>query len=308
MTTKFGPSPTRRQMMAGAVAAVAAPLILPRAVQAASFGAATLTTVSDGHLTLPADMVIDGLPPEIDAVLTQYGLSRDQAFLPECNLTLWQDGENTVIFDTGAGPDFMPSTGILLDSLAAAGIDPLDVTHVVFTHAHPDHLWGAVDDFDEPVFANARHMMGRVERDYWLDPATIDSIGAARQSFVAGALRRLDLLSDYLEVFDAETEILPGINAIASPGHTPGHMVFEARSGSESALILGDAIGNHHLSFANPMWQVGSDQDQETGAQTRKALFDRITADQMAIVGFHLPNGGIGRADTSGDGYVFVQS
>ena len=309
MTNIYGSSLTRRQILAGAAATASAQFLLPHSLYAAPVGTATLTTVSDGNLSLPAGFSTDGMPPEIDPVLAKHGLSRDMPFTPECNLTLWQDGKNTVIFDAGAGPDFMPSTGILLDSLDAAGIAPDDVTHVVFTHAHPDHLWGVIDDFDDPMFFNARHMMGRVERDYWLNPNTVDTIGVERQAFVAGALRRLELLGDRIEVFEAETEILPGIYAQASGGHTPGHMAFELRSGSETALVLGDAIGNHHMSFANPLWELNSDQDKAEAAKTRAKLFDRITAEQMAIVGFHLPNGGFGRVETASDGgYQFVQS
>ena len=83
-------------------------------------------------------------------------------------------------------------------------------------------------------------------------------------------------------------------------------MSFELRQGNDAALVLGDSIGNHHVAFRRPDWHSGSDQDQEMAAKTRQMLFDRLTHEDMRIVGFHLPNGGIGRAVTGEDGYRFV--
>ena len=149
-------------------------------------------------------------------------------------------------------------------------------------------------------------MIGRVERDYWLDPATPDTIGEARLAFAAGAIRYLGALEDRLTVFEDGAEILPGVAARATFGHTPGHMSFELRGGNESVMVLGDCIGNDHVAFARPEWVSGSDQDQEMGARTRSALLDQLASEKMAFVGFHLPYPGIGRAETSSEGYRFI--
>ena len=101
-------------------------------------------------------------------------------------------------------------------------------------------------------------------------------------------------------------EVLPGILAHDTPCHTLGHMAFEIRQGTEAALVVGDAIGNGHLAFARPDWASGSDQDAETGIATRTRLLDQLATDQMAMVGFHLPGGGLGRVERGGDAYRFV--
>ena len=110
---------------------------------------------------------------------------------------------------------------------------------------------------------------------------------------------------------DTETpsgdEVLPGIAAVASFGHTPGHMSFELRNGSDAALVIGDAINNHHVAFARPDWPSGADQDQDTAAATRLALLDRLAAEQMLAVGFHLPDGGMGRVERDADAFRFVR-
>ncbi|KGM89469.1 Zn-dependent hydrolase [Roseovarius mucosus DSM 17069] len=297
----------RRQILAamGASALVG----LPRPSFAATeltLGNFRITTLSDGNLVLPMDFLLGNLPAADAApVLAQYGITGDTVE-PPCNLTLFQDAERTVLFDAGSGSGFMPSAGKILEALDAIGVSADDITHVLFTHAHPDHLWGVLDDFDDPVFANASYMIGQAEWEYWTDPATVESIGAERASFAVGAARRLAAIEDRMEFIDGGQEVLPGILAHDTPGHTPGHMAFEIRQGTEAALVVGDAIGNGHLAFARPDWASGSDQDAETGIATRTRLLDQLATDQMAMVGFHLPGGGLGRVERNGDAYRFV--
>ena len=290
--------------------AAALPLVgvLPQfATAEVDLGSATLTTVSDGNLVLPGSFIFERMPKDdLASILTEMGLSTER-LTPECNLALYRDGTNTVLFDVGSGPDFMPSAGNIVDSLDALGLSPEDVTHVVFTHAHPDHIWGLLDEFDEPLFYEATYMMGRAEWDYWWNPETVTNIGEARAAFAVGAKRRMEAIEDSVILFDDGEEILSGIAALSTPGHTPGHMGFELRQGSQAALIVGDAIGNHHVAFRKPGWESGSDQDAALAVKTRAMLFDRLTHEELTLVGFHLPGGGIGRAEAHGDGFRFVE-
>ncbi|MCH2164347.1 MAG: MBL fold metallo-hydrolase [Marinovum sp.] len=285
----------------GVLAAVPAP-ILARL----ELGSANLQTVSDGNLVLPGSFIFDGMPEgELQTVLEAFELSSDR-ITPPCNLTLLQDGPRNILFDVGSGPDFMPTAGNVVASLEAIGLAPEDITHVVFTHAHPDHIWGLLDDFDEPVFYEATYMMGKAEWEYWWNPATVDTIGDARAAFAVGAKRRMEAVEDKIILFGDGDEVLPGIAALATPGHTPGHMAFEVRQGSTGALVVGDAIGNHHVAFRRPSWVSGSDQDGEMAAASRTMLFDRLTNEDLTVVGFHLPAGGIGHAEMHDDGFLFV--
>ncbi|MGX9856372.1 MBL fold metallo-hydrolase [Limimaricola variabilis] len=296
---------TRRNMLRG-TAGLGASLAFGRvwAATEMDLGDLRITTLSDGYLQLPESFLIGDLPrDEARAILDAAGVAAG-GYEPPCNVTLLRSGEDVVLFDAGAGPGFMDSTGRLPDALAALDLSPGDVTHVVFTHGHPDHLWGAIDDFDEPLFANARHLMGRVERDYWLDPETPETIGAERQSFAAGAARRIELLQDMLETFEEGDEVLPGVLARASFGHTPGHMSFEIGGGR--ALIAGDSIGNAHLAFARPDWPMPADQDPELAARTRLALLQELAERGVPLIGFHLPDGGVGRVEKGDEGYSFV--
>jgi glyoxylase-like metal-dependent hydrolase (beta-lactamase superfamily II) len=271
-----------------------------------ALGGASLTTVSDGSLILPGSFIFEPMPKgELAPILAEYGVSNER-LTPECNLALYRDGTNTVLFDVGSGADFAPTAGTVVESLDALGLTPEDITHVLFTHAHPDHLWGLLDEFDDPLFYDATYMMGRAEWDYWWNPETVNTIGDARAAFAVGAKRRMEAIENQVEFFDDGDEVLPGIAAVLTPGHTPGHMAFEVRQGSEAALIVGDAIGNHHVAFAKPGWESGSDQDAATAVGTRKMLLDRLSSEDLSIVGFHLPGGGMGRVEKANDGYRFV--
>jgi glyoxylase-like metal-dependent hydrolase (beta-lactamase superfamily II) len=302
---------TRRRLMASATAALAA-TAMPRrgwTQTTLTMGDTEIMTLSDGTLSLPPDFIFGTMPQDaLGPVLADLGVDPAAPLTPPCNLTLLRRGDTLALFDAGSGLSFQPSAGQLPDALDAAGIDPFDITHVIFTHGHPDHLWGVLDDFDEPYFANAEHMMGGVEFDYWMDDATVSTIGEERASFAVGAKRRLEIIGDAVTRFGDGDEVLPGVLAALTPGHTPGHMGFVIGEGSDAVMVVGDAIGNDHVAFARPGWVSGSDQDPDMAAATRLGLFDRITADRMTLIGFHLGQGGIGTVEAAGEGYRFLPS
>jgi len=295
----------RRSFITGATAATAASLSPFRgwAKTSLSLGQVQIDTLSDGYLIQPGAFALGDLSPDAARpILARYGITPDR-FEPPCNVTLLRDGTNTVLFDVGSGPDFVPTAGTLMDAFDTLGITPDDITHVVFTHTHADHLWGLLDDFDDLMFPDAQHMIGKTEFDYWTDPETVNNVSENRVQMAVGAKRRLDAIEDQIITFRDGEEILPGIMARATFGHTPGHMSFQTAGG---AMILGDAVVNHHLAFERPDWHAGPDQDPDLAAQTRVSLLDQLAAEHLTIVGFHLPNGGIGHTERNGDSYRFV--
>lgn len=243
----------RRLLQLGAAAGLTA-LGAPRALALgeAALGTKTLTMLSDGTLTLPLSFIYPDVPTtELKAFMDAHGMTGD-ALTPDCNVTLLRDGDRLVLFDVGSGANFMPTAGKLLESLAEAGVEPGDITDVLFTHGHPDHLWGLLDEFDEPLFPDANYFINRIEWDYWRASDTLEKTPEARQSFVVGARNRLAALEDRINLFEYGAEVVAGVEAMDTRGHTQGHTSFMVHDGSQSALIVGDALSQAAISFEKP--------------------------------------------------------
>ncbi|MBK8457388.1 MAG: MBL fold metallo-hydrolase [Phyllobacteriaceae bacterium] len=298
--------PTRRQVLAG-FGAVAATAILPvRRAFALDIGGMEVSTVSDGNLMQPVSFMLPDTPEaEAKALFEANGLTWGP-LAPDCNVTVLKTADRLVVFDVGAGSNFMATAGKLLENFSAAGLDPAAVTDVVFTHGHPDHLWGAVDDLDELVFPEAAWHMGQAEWDYWAAPDTLAATPDDRKAFVVGAQSRMKAIGEKISFFKPGAEVLPGVEAIDTSGHTPGHMSFMLHGKNEPVIVIGDALTNAVISLKKPEWPIGPDQDREQGVKTRLALLDRLATDKARVIGYHLPSPGIGRIERKDGAYAFA--
>lgn len=265
-------------------------------------GAAGVTVLSDGGFEMPAAM----LARDIDIAQVREVAKLPGALTTVLNVTCLKRGEDTIIFDCGSGASFLPGTGKLAASLEAAGIAPDSVTHVLFTHLHPDHLWGALDDFDTPLFPNARWHADAAEVAYWTSPKVYEGLPEDRHAFAAGAQRVLKELGDRLETRAAGQEWAPGVTAFSTAGHTPGHVSFAFSDAEGPVFVLGDALTHPVISFAHPDWRPASDHEPDRAVVTRRSLLDRAVAEKARIIGYHLP-GAIGRVEKQGAAYRFVQ-
>ena len=303
----------RRKLIAGAATLAAGAALIPRHLRAQSsahkfkVGEAEITVLSDGSMAMPLDWVLpDRDRAAVAAVFQETGLTLGNLSL-QVNVTLIKLGQNLILVDAGGGPDFAPARGKLPDNLDKAGIKPEAITHVVFTHAHPDHLWGLVDPLDGgSMFPKARHLMGGVERDYWLKPGIESSVPEDARGTAIGTQRRLKELGGRIETFKAGDEILPGLTAIDSAGHTPGHVSFRLQSGNGRLLIGGDALVEPVISFARPDWRWRPDWNQDMAIASRKRLLDMLVTDNTPLLGYHLPWPGLGRVERRGTAYRFI--
>lgn len=299
---------SRRQVLGGALALLGATAIGSPAfaIGRRALGDDELITINDGILALPIDFAFPDAPREALLALLAESGSSTEVLEADCNVTLLRRGDRLAIFDTGSGPNFVPTGGLLLEGLEEVGIDPADVTDVIFTHAHPDHLWGVVDDFDELVFPNASYLIGQKEWDFWSSPDAISQVPEDRQSFVVGAQNRFAMIEERIAFIAPGDEVLPGVEAVDTAGHTPGHLSFLVHGTGESVLVAGDALTNQPVTFAHPEWPSGSDHDPELAIKTRLVLLDRLATERSGLIGYHIPHPGIGLVERNGEAYRFV--
>ena len=311
--------PTRRDIFK--IAAAAPALALPAPLQAAlsapsaggnpgyfrfDLGEMRLTVISDGHLLLPTSgLGVNAEPEEVQALLARYHLSTEENY-SHTNHLLIETGAAKVLVDIGSGNRFMPTAGRLMANLEAAGVDPYSITHVVITHAHPDHVWGVRDDFDEAILPDAEFIMGRAEHDYWMQDGLATSVSQDMQQFVVGAVNSITTEGLDWTLAEDGHEVVPGVRLIFTPGHTLGHMSVQLDSGDRSLIALGDTMTHAYMNFDAPDWVTGFDMDAEQTVATRRRLLDMAAEDGIAVLGYHFPFPGVGHVIREGAAYRFV--
>ncbi len=265
-------------------------------------GAMRATIVSDGPLLLHAPEKVF-LGPGKDMLarpLTDSGQPVDRIRV-EQNCLLLETGGKTFLFDNGMGSEklYGPDSGKLLENLALAGVSPADIDGVVLTHGHSDHCWGTMADDGTPNFPNATLYMSQAELDYW----TAGPSGPGMAKSLAGIAKHILPLRDRIRFVRDEEEFAPGVHALATPGHTPGHLAFLFDGGW---CLTGDVAFHDPLSYTFPDAESVYDTDREQSVRTRRRLLDRLVADRLSVVGYHHPWPGLGRVEKIYGTYRFV--
>ena len=266
------------------------------------------TIVSDGRM-LPhsiADFFPDIPAGDMEACKANAGVDGSH-FSMEQNCLVLRYQDHVVLFDTGVGSDLVYSwdhSGILLRSMVSAGIDPSEVTEVVLTHAHCDHAWGMVNAEGAANFPKAQVFVSRLDFDYWTDTSKLAQGGYLADS-IMGARRNLLPYADRTVLIESDVEILPGIVAVATPGHSPGHISYIIGSGPDRYMFLGDVAHTSHLQMANPSWSCAYDFDKQQAAETRGQMLKRAVAEDMGLIGYHFTFPGVGKIVRDGLAYRF---
>ena len=274
--------------------------------QTFSIGDIKVTALSDGALRIAPD-VLSGISPEEYADLVASNFRDPETYRTPVSGFLIEAGGAKMLVDAGTGSIMGPDLGRFMGNLTALGHDPADITTLIATHLHADHVGGAFDG-DAATYPNAELVVSEAERAFWSDDAIRQQAGEGAALFFDVAQAALAAYANQLKIVTGEDEIAPGINVVPLPGHTAGHMGVAVTSGSESLLIWADIIHVPPVQFDRPDVTIAFDTDPTLAAQTRAQIMDRAAADRMLIAGSHMDFPGFGYIEKTADSYALVEA
>lgn len=312
----------RRIALLAAGSALAAPT-LPRAAlaqapavapppQAPGFyrfrvGGFTITTVHDGFFARPLEGFVRNAPlAEVQAAAAASFLPTDRQVIP-FTITFVSRGDTLAVFDAGNGVTPAGATaGRMIANMAAAGIDPARVTHVIQSHFHGDHVNGLLNATNGRAFPNAAVLVPEPEWAWWTTEANQTRSPEGQRGNFANVARRFAPYQGVVTPFRPGTEVIPGITSVAAFGHTPGHTVFRVADGDAQMMFLADVTNRPEIMMANPDWQIVFDFDGDAAAATRRRVLDMVATDRIRVTGYHYPFPANGYVAKQGNGFRFV--
>jgi glyoxylase-like metal-dependent hydrolase (beta-lactamase superfamily II) len=262
----------------------------PPAAEAFKIGQLQAWSLRDADFGIPNDGKTFGAdvgPAEVTKVLAAAGKPTDKIPV-DIDALLVQTGDRLVLMDTGLGP---LAANQLVASLKLAGFEPGQVTDVLITHSHSDHVYGLSTTAKGLTFPNATVRMTSQE---WTWMKSL----AQNAALVA-------LIEPHVKPFEPGAELAPGITAVALDGHTPGHSGYEVRSGKARLLDLGDMVHSSVVSLARPDWAMGFDSDKALSKTTRRAELTALAKSGDRVFTPHFPFPGVGHVVAQGDGFVW---
>jgi len=264
-----------------------------------------ITTLLDGlrpgdgpHPTFGANQTQEAV-----AELMRANLLPETKFVNGFAPVLVNTGSDLVLFDTGFGAGGRENgLGKLEANLKASGYTPDQISIVVITHMHGDHINGLING-ETPAFPNAGIVAGQIEYDFWTDPARMGTPAENGAKAVGAKVKPLVEKIKFIKAGDAVTS---GITSEAAYGHTPGHMIFHIESGGKHLVITADTANHYVASLQRPDWEVAFDTDKAMGAATRKKVFDMIATDKLPFIGYHMPFPSVGFVEKQEGGYRYI--
>ena len=315
---------TRRILMAGAPAAALATSMNGSAMaqspavasgvsgsQAPGFyrfkiGDIEVTAVNDGFARRPLDgFVRNAELDDVKKAMAERFLPTDALPIPFTTLVL-RTGGKTVLIDTGNGDSGAPTSGSWMANFKAAGFDPAAIDTVVISHFHGDHINGMRLKDGTAVFPKAQVLVPEAEWAFWMDDARQANPPEALKGGFAGVKRVFGPIAKDVERFADGKEVVPGVTAIATPGHTPGHTSFRIASGDKALVAMSDVTNHPALFVRNPDWSAVFDMDADMARATRRRMLEMAATDKVQVSFYHAPFPATGHIAKEGSSYAFV--
>jgi glyoxylase-like metal-dependent hydrolase (beta-lactamase superfamily II) len=264
-----------------------------------------VTPINDGTVDLPVDQLLHEKPETTRAILDKNFLKAPLE--TSDNAYLVNTGAKLVLIDTGAGALFGPTLGKFVNNLRAAGYQPEQIDEIYITHMHGDHVGGLVNS-GKRVFPNAVVRAGKADADFWLNKANMDKAPADKKGSFQGAMGAINpyVQAGKFKPIDANGELTPGISALATHGHTPGHTTYVVESRGQKLVLMGDLIHVAAVQFDNPQVTIGFDSDEKAAYASRKKVFDDAAKNGTLVAGAHLQFPGLGHIVSQGKGYKWI--
>ncbi len=267
-----------------------------------------VTALSDGTVKLPMiKLLTNAQPAKLKAAL-QRGKLFGETVETSVNAYLVNTGSKLVLIDTGAAGLFGPTLGNLLANLKAAGYQPGQVDEVYITHLHGDHAGGLMAG-TERAFPNATLRIDKREADFWLSEANMNAAPEAMKNFFKGAMMSVNpyAAAGKLKTFDGATELVPGVRAEPSYGHTPGHTIYMVESKGEKLVLWGDLMHVAAVQFEDPSVTIQFDSDSKKAMTERRSAYADAAKNGWLVGASHISFPGLGHLRKSGGrGYTWV--
>lgn len=265
-----------------------------------------ITVFSDGYIHVPIDIILaDGTQEQRAEVMATTGDPDGNNVRSKANIPLLRRGSDMILVDIGSGAKYQPSDGKLLGHMAMAGVDPSEITKIVLTHGHPDHMWAMLDETDRLTFPNATYYVNEAEWRYWTDPTLPTRLPEDFAEFARGAQRDFSAIADRVVMVAPRAEIVSGLRVLDTAGHTPAHISLELE-GSDGLIITGDVAVNQIASFRYPKKRFAFDTDSDLAIHNRLKLLDRSATDRTKLLGYHWAYPGVGLAERRGEAFHYV--
>ena len=270
-------------------------------------GAMEVIALNDGVVRRPLgeEFVTNAPLQSVQSLLASQGLPTEYVDVPYTPF-LVVSGNRRFLFDTGFADNGPPTTGRMRANMEAAGFRLEDVTDVVISHYHGDHINGLRAKDGALVFPRARVHVPAPEHAFWMDDARMNAAPQAARGAFQNARRVFGTLpAEQLVRFEPGAEIAPGIVASAAFGHTPGMCVFAVSSEGQAFHYVADVTNVPSLFARNPEWAVMFDMDPNAARITRRRVFDALVGSRALTGGFHFPFPAFGTMEAAGSGYQF---